>query len=172
VPAGAVRRWLAARRRERDAARAEASEAHRAAALGVLRQEAAEVIACGVAALIIDEEPDGFYGDPTYRLVPQNPKSSPVEVHADWSGTYLHVGRHQSLHELWQPDVEQRRRELRECVAAVISGRYEEQREPWKAGTRLTMTFHGPRPPVVVKHHSGTRYDDEPPFGTTSYAPY
>jgi hypothetical protein len=114
--------------------------------------------------LIVDDEPDEFYGDPTYRLVPRNPKSSPVEVHAGGSGTYLHVGQNQSPHELWQPDVEQRRSELRECVAAVIAGRYEEHCEPWKGGTRLAMTFRGPTRPVVVKHDSGTRFDDETRF--------
>jgi hypothetical protein len=168
----AARRWLAARTRARDAAREQATRAHRDAALAVLRQEAADVIARGAAQLVVDQEPDEFYGDPTYRLVPRNPRSSPVEVHADWSGTYVHVGHHQSLHELWRPDVEERGSELRECVAAVIGGRYEEHREAWKGGTRLTMTFHGPTRPVVVRHHSGTRFDDEPPFGTTPYEPY
>ena len=137
-----------------------------------MREEADDVIARGAAELVINDEPDPFYGVPTYRLLPRNPNSSPVEIRADWSGTYLHVGHHQSLHEIWQPDVEQRRCELRECVAAVIAGRYQERREPWKAGTRLTMTFDGPTRPVVVKHHSGIRLDDEPPFGTTTYAPY
>jgi len=168
----AARRWVAARTRARDAARAEATRAHREEALAVLREEAADVIAQGAAELVIDDQPDDFYGDPTYRLVPREPRSASVEIHANWSGTYVHVGHHRSLHELWQPDVEQRRHELRECVAAVIAGRYEEHREPWKGGTRLTMTFRGPTRPVVVKHHSGTRFDDEPPFGTTTYEPY
>jgi hypothetical protein len=168
----AARRWFAARVRARGPGLEEATRAHREAALVVLRQEAADVIASGAAELVIDDEPDDFYSDPTYRLVPRNSKASPVEVHASWSGTYMHVGHHQSLHELWQPDVEQRCSELRECVAAVIAGRYEERREAWKAGTRLTMTFNGPTRPVVVRHHSGTRSDDEPPFGTTAYELY
>ena len=168
----AARRWLAARARARDAAREETTRDHREAALAVLRQEAADVIAGGAAELVVDDEPDDFYGDPTYRLVPRNPNASPLEVHADWSGTYVHVGHHQSLHELWQPDVEQRRSELRECVAAVIAGRYEEHREASKGGTRLTMTFQGPTRPVVVQHHSRTRFEDEPPHGTTTYEPY
>jgi hypothetical protein len=51
-------------------------------------------------------------------------------------------------------------------------GRCEEHRESWKAGTRLTMTFHAPTGPVVGRHHIGTRFDDEPPVGTTTYEPY
>jgi hypothetical protein len=160
------------KRMSRRAARTAATAAHQRAALGVLREAGADPIARGHAELLVDEEPHEFYGTPTYRLVPRNRSASPVEVHADWNGTYLHVGHHHSLHELWQPDVEQRARELGDCVAAVIGGRYEEHREPWKAGTRLTMTFNAPGSPVVVQHHSGTRLSDEPPFGTTTYAAY
>jgi hypothetical protein len=168
----AVRGWLAGRTRRRDADRTLATEAHREAALAVLRQEAADVITRGAAELVVDEEPDAFYGGPTFRLVPHNPDASPLDVHADWSGTHLHVGHRRLLHELWQPDVERRRRELSECVAAVIAGRYEERPEPWKGATRLTMTFHGPTRRIVAQHHSVPGVDDEPIFRTMTYEPY
>jgi hypothetical protein len=164
--------WFATRTRKRDAARTDATEGHREAALAVLRQEAADAIARGVAELVVDEEPDEFYGGPTFRLVPRNPNASPLEVHADGSGIYLHAGRRGSLHELSQANVDQRHRELSECVAAVIGGRYEEQYEPWKGGTRLTMTFDGPTRRIVVRRHSGTRVDDEPTSSTVRYEPY
>jgi len=139
--------------------------------LEVLRNAAARPIERGAAELLIDDRPHDFYGVPTYRLVPRNPAASPVEVHADRSGTYLHVGHRRSLHELWQDDVEERRRHLHACVAAVVAGGYDETYEPWKKGSRLTMTFHTPAGPVEVLHH-GSRAGGDPSFGITHYEPY
>jgi len=139
--------------------------------LEVLREAAAGPIEREAAELLIDSTPDDFYGVPAYRLVPRNPCASPIEVHADRSATYIHVGHHRSLHELWQDDVEERRRQLHACVVAVIGGGYGETREPWKKGSRLTMTFRTSDGPVEVIHH-GSRLGDDLPLGTTTYEPY
>jgi len=156
-------------RARREAQRAAATEAHRNAAADVIQEVAASALASGAAKLSAGEDP--YYGAHTFRLVPSNPRAAPVMLHADWSGTYLHVGRDECLHELWQPTVEERRRLLRACVAAVVAGRYDEVTESSQGRSKLTMTFHADDGDIVVRHHSS--YDaDDPPVERVTYEAY
>ena len=125
-----IRARLRGRRRRRDAAHAAAARTRQHAAVQALREGAAEALARGDVDLVVDETPDELYELPTYRLVPHDPCAAPIEVHADSAGIYVRVGPHGSLHEIFAPEVGAAGRQLRECVAAIVAGGYEELYEP------------------------------------------
>jgi hypothetical protein len=164
-----VRERYVAWRARREAQRAAATEAHRNAAADVIQEVAASALASGAATLSVGKDP--FYGDHVLRLVPSNARAAPVMLHADWSGTYLHVGHDECLHELWQPTVEERRRLLRACVVAVVAGRYDEVTECAQGHSKLTMTFRADDGDILVRHHS-TCDASEPPVERVTYEAY
>lgn len=135
-------------------------------ALQVVHDVAREAVRAGKATVEIDERTDG----PWIRLRPTNPAACPVDVFAaDRHQIDLLVGRHGKLHELWEKDHATRLEQLRECLEAVVSGRYEELVERRATGRKFVGTFKTAHGSSTFVHYGS---DDYGPLGRTTYAPY
>jgi hypothetical protein len=141
------------------------------AVLGTVREASADVIRDGVATLEEGEDGGGRY----LRLIPAAPVACEVTVYPDYPT--LCLGEEGHTTEMFGRQ-EDRLRELRGLIAAVIAGRYEwEHRQvtrrllfvPLYRFTRLVGTFHttdgpwtftrqGSEPPGVVERRSYAAY--------------
>jgi hypothetical protein len=163
-------RAYAARKAEKRAREEAGADAHRRAVLQVVEQVAADAVRAGKATVEVKEAtPD--HQLPWIELRSTNPAACPVDVVADFHQIDLLLGHHGNLHELWEKDRAKRLDQLRECLEAVVSGRYEESVEERKYGRKFVGTFHAAQGPQTFIHYGGVDMDYGP-LGRTTYVPY
>jgi hypothetical protein len=106
-------------------------------ALAVVREVAGDLLAAGQAQLDVED-------DYQIKLTPTKPAACPVVIRVSDLDIWLELGPDQWSHELWQPDEDERLRQLRLCLSAVIAGRYEERVGTETRGLlwRRQMSYH------------------------------
>ena len=120
------------------------------AALDVVHESTSQVVAARQAEVRLRpcaEAPVGNVGDHLIELVPTNPKACSMSIFPTESQIDLWLGKDEVLDEIWQKDHEERLRELRLRVVAVVAGNYEERWHqkrfwPFRPFTQLVGTFH------------------------------
>jgi hypothetical protein len=115
----------------------------------VVTDVAGEAIRSHRAQLEIETDESG---QATFTLTPSNPRACPVEVSVcEDTAVFLCMAPEGRCHEIWEPTSEtQRLRELWLCLAAVLSGQYEEGPQTrtrrilvWRwSSTSYVGTFH------------------------------
>ncbi len=137
-------------------------ESYTGQARRAIEEVAREAIESGAANLFeIERQAPGFAG-PGFRLEPSNPAACPVEVFPMEHQIDLLLGPEGHLHEIPDPDEVERLERVRECIEAVLAGRYDEQwrqvrrlrwfRRSSRSLTQLVMTFRTARGAIVVTH--------------------
>jgi hypothetical protein len=150
------------------------TEAQQAAAFDVAREVARPALERGLATLEqVDPPPE--LGNPLWlALRPVNPAACPVEIAVDCRRIDLLVTEHGICHEIWDKDDERRLEELRECLQAVVAGRFEGNlkiRPRRLFSHKYVGTFHTASGDITVVHYSRGSLDYGPP-GRTVYQPY
>ena len=150
-----------------DRRRAEAALARevRRDAPRILEELAAPLVVAGRARLEVRWDDDA--GDEVLALIPADPAAAEVTVWPHGAGVHLRVGPSEHLHEIPAGGADWRA-ELRDCVEAVIAGRYLEAIMPWPQGRELRMVFETPAGTRIVWHF-GDRYA---PIGERRFATY
>lgn len=163
-------RAYAARKADKRARQEAEADAHRRAVLQVVHEVAGDAVNAGKATVEV-KEATPEHQLPWIELRSTNPAACPVDVVADYYQIDLLLGHHGNVHELWEKDHTKRLEQLRECLEAVVSGRYEESVEERKYGRKFVGTFHTAHGRETFIHFGGAGMDYGP-LGRTTYSPY
>ena len=164
-------RTRAVRKAESRARQEAEASAHRQAVLQVVEQVAGDAVCAGSATIEV-KEATAEQQIPWIELRPTNPAACPVDIVTDYHQIDLLLGHHGNVHELWEADHTKRLEQLRRCLEAVVSGRYEESVEERRYGRRFVGTLHTAQGPETFVHHGVGVEMDYGPLGRTTYAPY
>lgn len=136
--------------------------------LQVVHEVASDAVDAGKAAIDVKEATSELQL-PWIELRSTNPAACPVGVVADYHQVDLRPRAPREPPRLWEKDHTKRLEQLRQCLEAVVSGRYEESVERWRYGQRFVGTFHTPHGRETFIHFGGVGYG---PLGRTTYLPY
>lgn len=182
----ATRRGRARERRVATMKRArEADRRAEASARAVIEEVAREALEAGWVELRAKRwrapfAPSPGAGGTAFELRPVDSRACPVEIVATGDQIDFSVGHAFANYELWFEDEERRLAELRLCLAAVVTGRYEEEwrqepmprlvsRRPAPTWTVFEGTFHTDVGPVRFTHQG---MEPEGLILHRRYAPY
>ncbi len=95
---------------------------------------------------------DDVVGGEMLVLIPADPDAAPVAMSPHARGVDLWAGPDENLHEIAAGAGTDWRRQLRDCLEAVVAGRYAEAIMPWARGRELRMVFETPAETIIVWH--------------------